>query len=371
VTQTGADLACTVTDDGSEEPDVTLFYGTSDGGSDPSAWQHSQSLGVLAEGSHTATVSGLSAATTYYYTFRATNSAGEAWGNSGSFATEADDSPKLVRTTVSNVGSTAWTSVDLGRTYVSPVVIATPIYPDGAMVPVVTRIRNASGSGFEVRIERTDGHAEAVSCDVSIVAVEAGVYTQADNGVTMEAVRFTSDVTAENNNWTGEVRSYQNTYANPVVLGQVMSANDPDWSVFWCQGANRTSPPNASNLVVGKTVCEDPDTTRADEIIGYIVVESGTGTIDGVAYSTGLGADTVLGYGDDNTGYSYSISGLSTASAAALSQAGMDGGNGGWAVLVGSNAMTSTSLRLEIDEDQLHDSERNHTTEQVGYIVFE
>ena len=49
----------------------------------------------------------------------------------------------------------------------------------------------------------------------------------------------------------------------------------------------------------------------------------------------------------------------------------MDGGNGGWAVLYGAGAVTASSLKLAIDEDQAKDSERKHTTEQVGCLVIE
>lgn len=51
-------------------------------------------------------------------------------------------------------------------------------------------------------------------------------------------------------------------------------------------------------------------------------------------------------------------------------QAAMDGGNGGWAVLYGSNPVTG-DIDLAVDEDQIGDSERNHITEQVGYWAFE
>jgi len=85
----------------------------------------------------------------------------------------------------------------------------------------------------------------------------------------------------------------------------------------------------------------------------------------------GLGADTVRGIGNSTSGYTYTLSGLASASAAAISQAGMDGGNGGWAVLLGVDAITTTSLRMAIDEDQENDTERRHTTEQVGYLIFE
>jgi methionine-rich copper-binding protein CopC len=283
-----------------------------------------------------------------------------------------DPSPKLVRTTVSSVGNTSWTTVDLGKTYNSPVIIATPIYPTASLPPVVTRITNVTSTGFDLKIDRADGLTDPVSIDVSIVAVDEGVYTQAVDGVTMEAVKFTSTVTAGKSNWVAESRAFQNGYTSPVVIGQVMSANDPDWSVFWSMGGSRTKPVDASNLNVGKHVGEDPDGTRADEMIGYLVIEAGSGTLDGVGYEAALGADSVQGFDDSSSPYTYSLSGgLSSAGSAAVGIAGMDGPDGAWAVLSGDPALTATSLGLHACEDVLGDTEQKHNTEEVGYIVFE
>jgi hypothetical protein len=46
----------------------------------------------------------------------------------------------------------------------------------------------------------------------------------------------------------------------------------------------------------------------------------------------------------------------------------MDGNNGGWALMYSTS---STQLGLACDEDQVNDSERSHTTETCGFIVFE
>jgi hypothetical protein len=102
----------------------------------------------------------------------------------------------------------------------------------------------------------------------------------------------------------------------------------------------------------------------------YVVIESGTGTIENRKYVAALGGDTVRGM-QNRPPFNYSLSGLASASAAIVSQAGMDGADGGWAVLYGSSAVSATRLRLAIDEDWYLYSERNHTTEQVSYIVFE
>jgi hypothetical protein len=284
----------------------------------------------------------------------------------------ADGSAKLVRTTIADVSNTAWTTVGLGESYASPVIIATPIHGSGQTIPVATRISNITSTGFDLKLDRVDGLTGTVSYDVSIIAVEEGVYNQAEHGVTMEAVTYTSTITSGKSGWTGEARSFQNTYTSPVVVGQVMSANDSNWSSFWSMGATRTDPVDASNLNVGKQVGEDPTTARADETVGYIVIESGSGSINGVAYEAGVGSDVVQGLDDSSSPYVYNLSGtLATASAAAVDLAGMDGADGGRAVLSGASPIGPNSIGLHVTEDLLSDSEQNHTHEQVGYIVFE
>jgi len=280
--------------------------------------------------------------------------------------------PKLVRMTATGVSSDSWTMVSLGQTYNSPVIVATPIYPAGQQIPVVTRITNVTTTGFDLKLDRADSQAGVVSFDVSIIAVDEGVYSQASDGVTLEAAKFTSSITAYKNSWTAELRSYVNSYTNPVVLGQVMSANDNNWSAFWCMGSSAANPPDASNLAVGKHVGEDPNNTRADEEIGYIVIESGNGSINGIAYEAGLGNDIVEGLTNSSSPYTYSLSGtLNSVSAAAVTQAAMDGVDGSWAVLSEPTPFSTTNVSVYAAEDTLGDSEQAHTNEQVGYIVFE
>jgi hypothetical protein len=186
----------------------------------------------------------------------------------------------------------------------------------------------------------------------------------------MEAVRFTSTKTDSNTSWYGQRRYYQNEYVSPVVVGQVMSENDSDWSVFWAHGSKRGSAPSGTRLYVGKHVGEDPDKTRADETIGYIVIEAGTWNLDGQIFTAGVGADTVRGV-DNGAPHTYSVDGLTDASTAILSNAGMDGKDGAWAALHGDNSVSGSTIQVAEDEDQLRDSERSHTSEAIAFLVFE
>jgi hypothetical protein len=82
------------------------------------------------------------------------------------------------------------------------------------------------------------------------------------------------------------------------------------------------------------------------------------------------GNDIVSYQWDIGNDGSFELSGAN-ASFAAVSAAGMDGGNGGWPVLYGGTPVTEDTLVLGFDEDQMKDSERAHTTEQVAYIALD
>ena len=288
--------------------------------------------------------------------------------------TNLEDAPFLEQGVVENVGSASWTQVTLDRPFESMVVVATPNYDSQSSAGVV-RIRNAAGNRFEVRVDGTTGDPIA-GVNVHYMVMEEGVYRTSEHGITMEARKFTSTVTdgalASNpaQNWQGESQSYQNRYQRPAVFGQVMSYNDPRWSVFWSRSeALVDNAPDAGGFRVGKHVGEDPQQARADEIIGYVVVESGSGTLGGFEYVAGAGLAGIGGIGDAPP-YSYQLAGLSSVGTAIASQSGMRGWNGGWAVLYGAEPVTTTTLNLAIDEDE-NDSERSHTWEQVSYLVFE
>ncbi len=269
---------------------------------------------------------------------------------------------------LSNVGG-SFVTANLQNNYLSPVVVCTVNYAANS-VPVVPRVSSVTGTHFAVRLQNP-GDITAVSPEtVYCLIMEEGAWTLPD-GRAVEAHRYTSTITDQNNSWVGQAQTYSHTYSKPVVIGQVMSQNDPDWSVFWSKGSSTTSPPTASTLRTGKTVAEDLDTTRANETIGFIVFEQGIGTINGVKYETALGADSVQDIGKTSPGlYTFSQSFSTSPAFAVLSQAGMDGGNGSWAYLFGSSPLSASLMALAVDEDTIADAERSHTTEQVAYVVF-
>jgi len=267
------------------------------------------------------------------------------------------------------VGGAAVT-VPLANVYDSAVVVTSVSYAKNT-APVVTRVSNVTSTSFDVRLQNPGDLAVVVAESVHYLVVEAGAWTLPD-GRAIEAQVVDSKVTDENSSWAGQARSYLSSYTTPVVLGQVMTEKSLEWSTFWCAGGSRTAPPSASSLVAGKTVCEDPLVARADEMLGLIVIEAGTGVLAGSQYNVALGNDTVRDV-TRSPPYEYALSPAfaTTPTVALVTQAAMDGGNGSWAYLHGGAPLTPTTLRLAIDEDQVNDTERRHTTEQVGYIVLQ
>jgi uncharacterized repeat protein (TIGR01451 family) len=272
--------------------------------------------------------------------------------------------------TIPNVGD-AFLTVNLENTYTSAVPVCTYNLPSLASVPAVVRIRNITATSFEVRIQNPANAATTGAVtpgDVHCFISDEGAYTLPD-GLIYEARTVVSTGTsglvlgwggATTENVTG---SLSRSYTNPVVLGQVITSNDPLYSTFWSNGGNAGNPPQSGNISVGKQV-GGHNVGRADETLGFIVAEagSGTGNVNGVDYAIALGADTVTGA---NAPVAYGLT--RTYRHGIASHSAMDGGQGGWAVLFGPTPLAGNAINLAIDEDL----DRSHTTEQVAYWVFE
>jgi hypothetical protein len=66
---------------------VRVYWGTTDGGDDPAAWQNTATLGQLRAGPLAYTPTNLAPGTKYFYRFAASNSAGDHWAERSNFTT--------------------------------------------------------------------------------------------------------------------------------------------------------------------------------------------------------------------------------------------------------------------------------------------
>lgn len=276
--------------------------------------------------------------------------------------------------TIPSVGG-SFQTVNFENTYTNAVPSCTYNLPSGASPPAVVRIQSIGASSMQIRLQQPRNSSTVTSGSVFCLVAEEGVSILPD-GRRIEARTVNSTVThgretpLGNNPATMQnVSSSFSGFTTPTVLGQVISFNDSDFSVFHANDCESVgNPPYLSNFADGicvtKMVGED-DTTRANETLGIIVIESGSGDYDGIAYTAALGGNSIDGV--NNNGGSYNLGDTFEFATATLS--GLNGNNGGWAVFFGAGAVGGSTIALAIDEDQIMDTERSHINENVAYFA--
>ena len=279
---------------------------------------------------------------------------------------------------VPNVGA-AWQTVQLENSYTDAIVVCTYNLASDLEPSATTRIQNITATSFQLRLQQFENSSVVTAGDVHCIIADEGPYDS--GGLKYEARKVLSTGTSGLNvtggwgnvNTEDVTTSITQTYANPHVVGQVMSFNDVNASVFWnndcdSRGNGAFFSGQADGICVGKHIGQI-NNTRAAETLGYIVIEAGAATVNDITFATAVGPDTGGGVGN-NPPYNYSVSG--DFDIAVLSSAGEDGGQGGWAILYGADPLSANQISWAIDEEVVAgDTSRGHTTENVGYWVFD
>lgn len=229
-----------------------------------------------------------------------------------------------------------------------------------------------TSAGYELTVQRLDGLATAVA-DVKIhtFVLEEGTYSLGNDGAKMEVGKV--DLVDSSSAWNGftfgsEVTPQQ-SYVNPVVIGQMQTSFSDHWVQFWSRGASANEPFKAGDteLTIGHHTGEDPDTwVPFVESAGYLIIEAGRGTLKGIPYEAGLSPKLGAVSADD----SFEITASGTMQAVAktlLSIEGMQNEDGGLPVLRNT---TVSKITVKIDEDKLADDEREHGREAVGWLML-
>ena len=276
---------------------------------------------------------------------------------------------------VENVGA-AWQVVNLKNTYADAVVACTYNLPSNTNPSATVRIQNVGATSFETRIQQFENSNVVTASDVHCLIVDSGAYVLPD-GLEIEAYTVEADQTTGLSvpgnwslaNWEDVTSTLTHSYSDMIVLGQVMTFNDVNASVITTNNCvNRNTRPSPAGFCVGKHIGQI-NNTRATETIGYIVADAKIGTINDVAYNFSRGADQGAGVGNAppyvyNVGLDYDTG--------VLTQAGEDGGQGGWAVLYGTDPLPGNALHYAIEEEIVAgDITRTHTTEEMFYALFQ
>ena len=277
----------------------------------------------------------------------------------------------LEMVTVSAVGG-SWKAVPLSNTYTDPVIACTYNLPSNTSNEAVVRVQKV-GSGFEVKAQRPVNSTAVTASNVYCTISEAGSYTYP---IKYEAHTVSSDGTNYGSNWSSSVMENVSaapykvqSYTQPVVIGQVMSYNNENFSTFWANscGSRNTSPTNTGICVgkhTGRVIPDHPN----PEILGYFIAEEAEYSMANAYVKIDLGTDSVAGT-RNSPPYNYTLPRNYTYATA--TQVGEDGGDGGWAVLYGSSPVSSV-LQLAVEEEtEEGDKTRTHTLEQIAYWVME
>lgn len=269
-----------------------------------------------------------------------------------------------------------FTTVTFRQTYDTiPIVVATATASGGQ--PCSVRIRNITVNGFDIsQVEPANLDGMHASMTIDYVAIEPGVHELAD-GTKIEAgtrstttLQHGSDVLGSEG-W--DTINFTQTFSTaPTVLaliqGMANESNNPPAvaSSPWLVTAIQNVYSGSMQIALERAEVNTGSVT-SNETIGYIAIESNRqGTIGSIDYETRITADHISGW--DNGCYSTSFNNTyASAPKVIATQNRHDGGDGGWVRICSKN---SSGVGFTIDEDDYRDSERSHTTEAAGMVVF-
>lgn len=266
--------------------------------------------------------------------------------------------PALPRQTILETGNVsltnASTTITLSHQFDNPVVAAYVATRNGAD-PVHVRVSEIAGDQLSLQLKEPnhlDGTHQAET--VTYVVAEAGAWVLPD-GTLFEAGHLNSALLTS----AGfEAVSFSAGFGSaPVILSQVQTLSGTDFVV------TRQKAASATGFEISMQEEEALNSGgHAEETLGWIAIEQGTGTVDGFTWLADQAdgvtdADTTIAFGTDLSATANVVAGLG----------GFSGVDPTWGRGAG---FSSTSFTVHSLEDQSLDSEQTHVGEKVDYLAF-
>jgi len=263
-----------------------------------------------------------------------------------------------------------WFSYSFVNTFsITPVIIAEPDQTYGGGDPLRWRLRNITTTGFDIRQNEPGEDDKHAAEDVTYVAIPPGDW-ETISGVKISAGTLTTG------NWLpGD--SDSNTVPVSVSFNYAFSATPSVFSqlqdfAYTSPAQTRQSNVSTTGFRVGPepqgSVTTAPTTSVS---IGWLAVDRFVGKIDETvkAEAGEILVTQDLDWGTSETWATLNFS--NSYSQAPNIIAWMHTYGGGDSAGVRGDALTTTSIKLTIEEDKSYDTEGSHNDEYVGYFVIE
>jgi hypothetical protein len=311
------------------------------------------------EGSEkTCTIYNLDDKTTYYFVAKAfdkgleSNNSNVARYAALSDTVEIGDSSGIVKIGEVSVDH-KWKRVEFNDTFIDPVVVANPLSYNGGH-PAVLRIRNVESTGFDIRVQEWDYlNGTHTTENVSYIVMERGSYILED-GTKVEAGRFNTDATGSFE-WVDFSQTFNQV---PVVTSTVSSFNEED------AVCSRLKNINTTGFDFRMQEQELNRQIHTIETISYIAWEPSSGTVGNLKFEVDK-TDNVITHNLQTIVYNETFMAIPVFLADMQTTYGWDTANLRW------QNKDLYGIDINITEEQSRDSEIYHTTEVVGYMVFD
>ncbi|MBI1375131.1 MAG: LEPR-XLL domain-containing protein, partial [Phycisphaera sp.] len=252
-------------------------------------------------------------------------------------------------------------TINLTHQFVNPVVFAQPISNNETAPGSVAMVSNVTNSTFNIAIAESQAEDGVHAAEtVSWFVIEAGVWRLSD-GTILEVGTLDTGGGAIQKSTAGFItQNYLYDFsAAPAVMSQAQTRNGFGSDAYFKTrenniGANSFDVAIEEEEVVG-------DTTHVDETIGYLAIEKGNGTWDGVAFEANTTADSV-------TQANFTLNFSNTYSAAPHFLGSIAKYDGADPAALRYASISTTSAVIYVDEDN-NDGELVHISETVSYLA--
>ncbi|MFH5801581.1 S8 family serine peptidase [Haladaptatus sp. CMAA 1911] len=251
--------------------------------------------------------------------------------------------------TTNQPARSSWQSLPFDSFFPNPVAIAGPLSTNGSQ-PSHIRLRDVENTNFDYQIEEwsyLDGSHTQETFSFAVLA--QGAYTSS-SGARLEVRTVSATHAFDRHSF------FQSFTETPIFLSSTQTVNEVDPIV--------TRTRNVSNTGFDLRLQEEEaGGQHATEIVGYLACEPTVSSINGVSFEVGRTPNIVT---DD--WYSHSFEQVYETP---IFLADLQTTDGGDAAGLRYKNLSGSAVELKIEEELSGDTESGHTTEEVGYLVFE